>query len=148
VKLTTHLHLVPRSKHAWSYTSTPQYSFVAWCSVKKHRDTFTFYLSMCTPINVTRTRLYISVRAVFSNLGDRQRCCGNTTHVRNSNHTRGRKMMKKEKTNKSCEYWGEGMMTCHEASAYFTVSVLIVRYRAVLLFARLRSIVVTAMRLA
>jgi len=24
VKLTTHLHLVPRSKNAWSYTSTPQ----------------------------------------------------------------------------------------------------------------------------
>jgi len=23
-KLTTHLHLVPRSKNAWSYTSTPQ----------------------------------------------------------------------------------------------------------------------------
>jgi hypothetical protein len=23
VKLTTHLHLVPRSKNAWSYTSTP-----------------------------------------------------------------------------------------------------------------------------
>jgi hypothetical protein len=31
VKLTTHLHLVPRSKNAWSYTSTPQYAFVAWC---------------------------------------------------------------------------------------------------------------------
>jgi len=23
VKLTTHLHLVPRSKNEWSYTSTP-----------------------------------------------------------------------------------------------------------------------------
>jgi hypothetical protein len=34
-------------KNAWSYTSTPQYAFMAWCSVKeKHRDnfTFTFYL--------------------------------------------------------------------------------------------------------
>jgi len=23
VKLTTHIHLVPRTKNAWSYTSTP-----------------------------------------------------------------------------------------------------------------------------
>jgi hypothetical protein len=41
VKLTTHLHLVPRSKNEWSYTSTPQYVFMEWCLVK-HRDNFTF----------------------------------------------------------------------------------------------------------
>jgi hypothetical protein len=36
-------HLVPRSKNEWSYTSIPQYAFLAWCSVKKkHRDKFTF----------------------------------------------------------------------------------------------------------
>jgi hypothetical protein len=29
-------------KNAWSYTSTPQYAFIAWCSVKKHRDNFTY----------------------------------------------------------------------------------------------------------
>jgi hypothetical protein len=34
VKLTTHLHLVPRSKNEWSYNSTPQYAFMVWCSVK------------------------------------------------------------------------------------------------------------------
>jgi hypothetical protein len=34
MKLTTHLHLVLRSKNEWSYTSTPQYAFMAWCSVK------------------------------------------------------------------------------------------------------------------
>jgi hypothetical protein len=28
-------------KNAWSYTSTPQYIFMAWCLVK-HRDNFTF----------------------------------------------------------------------------------------------------------
>jgi hypothetical protein len=28
-------------KNAWSYTSTPQYAFMAWCLVK-HRDNFTF----------------------------------------------------------------------------------------------------------
>jgi hypothetical protein len=30
-------------KNAWSYTSTPQYVFMAWCLVK-HRDNFTFLL--------------------------------------------------------------------------------------------------------
>jgi hypothetical protein len=40
VKLTIHLHLVPRSE--WNYTSTPQYAFMAWCLVK-HRDNFTFF---------------------------------------------------------------------------------------------------------
>jgi hypothetical protein len=29
-------------KNAWSYTSIPQYVFMAWCLVK-HRDNFTFY---------------------------------------------------------------------------------------------------------
>jgi hypothetical protein len=44
VKLTTHLHLVPRSKNEWSYTSTPQYAFMAWCSVKARTTLpFTFY---------------------------------------------------------------------------------------------------------
>jgi len=33
---------VPRSKNERSYTSTPQYGFMAWCLVKKHRDNFTF----------------------------------------------------------------------------------------------------------
>jgi hypothetical protein len=35
------LHLVSRSKNAWSYTFTPQYAFMAWYLVK-HRDNFTF----------------------------------------------------------------------------------------------------------
>jgi hypothetical protein len=30
-------------KNAWSYTSTPQYVFMAWCLVK-HGDNFTFTL--------------------------------------------------------------------------------------------------------
>jgi hypothetical protein len=34
VKLTTHLHIVLRSKNEWSYTSTPQYAFMAWFLVK------------------------------------------------------------------------------------------------------------------
>jgi hypothetical protein len=33
-KLTTHLHLVLRSKNEWSYIFTPQYAFIAWCLIK------------------------------------------------------------------------------------------------------------------
>jgi len=44
VKLTTHLHLVPRSKNEWSYISTPQYVFTVWCLVK-YRGNFTFTLT-------------------------------------------------------------------------------------------------------
>jgi hypothetical protein len=40
-KATTHLHLAPRPKNAWSNTSTPQYVFMALCLVK-HKDNFTF----------------------------------------------------------------------------------------------------------
>jgi len=44
MKLTTHLHLMPRSKNAWNYTSTPlQYIFMTWYLVK-HRDNFTFFI--------------------------------------------------------------------------------------------------------
>jgi hypothetical protein len=41
VKLNTHLHQVPRSKNEWSYTSTPQYTFMAWCSVQAQGPHFT-----------------------------------------------------------------------------------------------------------
>jgi len=45
LKLTTHLHLAPRSKNGeWSYTSTPHYVFMGWCLVKD-RDNFTFYFN-------------------------------------------------------------------------------------------------------
>jgi hypothetical protein len=30
---------VPRSKNDWSYTSTPQYTFMAWCLVKRSTET-------------------------------------------------------------------------------------------------------------
>jgi hypothetical protein len=30
------------AKNVWSYTSTPQFVFIAWCLVK-HRDNFTFF---------------------------------------------------------------------------------------------------------
>jgi hypothetical protein len=34
VKLTTHLHLVPRSRMCGAIPPLPQYAFMAWCSVK------------------------------------------------------------------------------------------------------------------
>jgi hypothetical protein len=49
VKLATGLHLVPRSKNAWIYTSTPQYVFMACCLVK-HRDNFTLPLYVKTQV--------------------------------------------------------------------------------------------------
>jgi hypothetical protein len=33
-------------KNAWSYTSTPQYAFMAWCLVK-HRDSFYLFTFLC-----------------------------------------------------------------------------------------------------
>jgi len=48
VNLTIHLHLVPRSKNACSYTSPPQNIFMAWCLVQ-HRDKFIFTLYILYP---------------------------------------------------------------------------------------------------
>jgi hypothetical protein len=42
VKLTTHLHLVPRSRMCGAIPPLPQYVFMAW-SLVKHRDSFTFF---------------------------------------------------------------------------------------------------------
>jgi hypothetical protein len=41
VKLTTHLHIVSRSRLRGAIPPLPQYVFIAWCLVK-HRDNFTF----------------------------------------------------------------------------------------------------------
>jgi len=35
VKLTTHFHLVPRSRMRGAIPPLPQYVFMVWCSVKK-----------------------------------------------------------------------------------------------------------------
>jgi hypothetical protein len=41
-------------KNEWSYTSAPQYAFMAWCSVKiKHSDNFTFYLNEKVKITIS-----------------------------------------------------------------------------------------------
>jgi hypothetical protein len=41
VREADHSHLVPKSKNEWSYTSVPQYAFMAWCSTKSTGTTFT-----------------------------------------------------------------------------------------------------------
>jgi hypothetical protein len=40
VKLTTHLHVMPRSRMRGAIPPLPQYVFMAWCLVK-HSDNFT-----------------------------------------------------------------------------------------------------------
>jgi hypothetical protein len=47
VKLTTQLHLVPRSTNEWSYTSTPQYTFMAWCLVKAQGQLYLYLYLHC-----------------------------------------------------------------------------------------------------
>jgi hypothetical protein len=46
VKLTTHLHLVPRSKKNGAIPPLPQYAFMAWCLVKKAQGQLYLYLSL------------------------------------------------------------------------------------------------------
>jgi len=55
VRLTTHLHLVLRSKNAWIYTSTSPYVFMSWCLVKP-RD----YLYLTSSIGHNPIRLYVT----------------------------------------------------------------------------------------
>jgi hypothetical protein len=61
--MTTHLHLVPRSKNEWTYTSTPQYAFMAWCSVKTQGKHY-LYLYPCFIISHNFSRKVSS----YSNL--------------------------------------------------------------------------------
>jgi hypothetical protein len=43
MKLTTHFHLVLRSKNTWSYASIPQYTFMAWFSVKAEGQLYLYF---------------------------------------------------------------------------------------------------------
>jgi hypothetical protein len=49
VKLTTHLHLVPRSRMRGAIPPLLHYVFMAWCLVKR-RDNFTFILLLFVPV--------------------------------------------------------------------------------------------------
>jgi hypothetical protein len=67
VKLTIHLHLVQRSENEWSYTSTPQYVFMAWYLVK-HGDNFTFTW-VVTPCSVVEGYQLSEVHAAVQRRG-------------------------------------------------------------------------------
>jgi hypothetical protein len=49
VKLTTHLHLVPRSRISGDIPPLPHYAFMAWCSVKAQGQLY-LYLEMKRPL--------------------------------------------------------------------------------------------------
>jgi hypothetical protein len=56
VKLTNHLHLVPRSRMRGAIPPLLQYAFMAWCLVK-HRNNFTFYLGfLLSPLSKSGSR--------------------------------------------------------------------------------------------
>jgi hypothetical protein len=61
VKLTPYLHLVPRSKNEWSYTSTPQYAFMAWFSVQKAQEQPNLYTLFATLADRSVCVLYSAV---------------------------------------------------------------------------------------
>jgi len=46
MKLTTNLHLVLKSRMCGAMPPLSQYAFMVWCSVKKHRDNFTFTFTL------------------------------------------------------------------------------------------------------
>jgi hypothetical protein len=50
VMLTTHLHLVPRSRVCGAIPPLPQCAFMAWY-LFRHRDNFTFYFTAVVLIN-------------------------------------------------------------------------------------------------
>jgi hypothetical protein len=69
VKLTTHLHLVPRWKNEWSYTSIPQYAFMAWCLIKHKGLALSKYLIGIRTIKISKCRvvpLWVNVKVNFS----------------------------------------------------------------------------------
>jgi len=51
---------VPKSKNAWSYISTPQYAFIAWCSVKAEGQLY-LYLYFIISVQFTDIFHYFSL---------------------------------------------------------------------------------------
>jgi hypothetical protein len=86
MKLTTHLHLVPRSKNAWSHTSTPQYAFMAWFLVKiqgqiylylLHKHSISFPLKMVGDTKLSSSNVnstYSNVLVICVSLKERESC--------------------------------------------------------------------------
>jgi hypothetical protein len=73
VKLTTHLHLVLRSRIRGAIPPLPQYVFMAWCLVK-HGDSLTFTFTLPTNIKMSRDRsVGIALGYVLDDRGSRVR---------------------------------------------------------------------------
>jgi hypothetical protein len=82
VKLTSHLHIMPRSRMHGVILPVSQFAFMAWCSAKvKRRGSFTFtfkltftftFYSLCyhvhAPHTHTHTRIYIYVQLYLSGI--------------------------------------------------------------------------------
>jgi len=58
------LHLVLRSKNEWSYTSTPQYAFMAWCLVKAQGQ---LYLLPLPHITETWNNFLALTKQIYTN---------------------------------------------------------------------------------
>jgi hypothetical protein len=65
-------HLVPKSKNEWSYTSTPQYAFMVWCSVKAQGQLYLYLSKRCINMKIVALKLKYFIsrfqqnRAVFT----------------------------------------------------------------------------------
>jgi hypothetical protein len=59
VKLTTHLNLVPRSNNEWSYTSTPQYAFMAWCHMITYHSSLNINLKHVENVKLKAIFVYL-----------------------------------------------------------------------------------------
>jgi hypothetical protein len=59
VRLTTHLHLVPRLRKHGVVPPLPQYVFMVWCVVK-HRDVY-LYLSTCGMVFILSMKFQLSL---------------------------------------------------------------------------------------
>jgi hypothetical protein len=57
-----HSHLVPTSKNEWSYTSTPQYAFMAWCSVKAQGQLYFYHSNIILPSTPRSSEWFLPFR--------------------------------------------------------------------------------------
>jgi hypothetical protein len=64
LKLTTHLHLVPKSRMHGAIPPLPQYAFTAWCSVKKSKGAASPSPYLKMPINANFDTLPLRIRII------------------------------------------------------------------------------------
>jgi hypothetical protein len=67
VKLTTHIHLVPKSRMRGAVPPLSRYAFVAWCSVKEAQDNFTFNNAVRKGVSASLTLTSCNIYIKFVN---------------------------------------------------------------------------------